>query len=82
MGMASGESDVHFGTDVGQGALKPAEGGQKLFYPMCLPSKCSHFVENSSVGEKHHFDPLARPPSRPVAAGPSIFHLSLRVGGS
>ena len=88
MGMGSGESDRNFGTDVGKWG---AEGGgiffggacrrgkKQFFHPMCLCSRCQNFfVENSKIGDKQgrHFDPLTRPPSRPLAAGPSIFHPS------
>ena len=40
-------------------------------------------VEGSNLGEKHETnpDPLTRPPGRPLAAGPSICHLSLEGGG-
>ena len=67
MGMASGESDACFGTDVGNWGAKGAGNffwacrrGKLLFYPMCLYSKCSDFVDKSNMGEKHekNVDPL------------------------
>ena len=54
------------------------KGENKSFYPTCLYTESQIFVENSNAGEKHekNFDLLTRPPSRPVAAGPSICQLS------
>ena len=51
MGMASGESDVYFGTDVGKWVAKgagnfffrSAKAAKKNFCSMCLYSKCSDF---------------------------------------
>ena len=60
-------------------------GEWHVFWHRCGACPCVYtpnaqsFVENSNVREKHqkNFDPLTRPPSRPLAAGPSIWHLSL-----
>ena len=80
--MASGEGDNGFGAD-----LFLAWRRGKLFFS--IPCVCTQnaqiFAENSNVGEKHEkkFDPLTRPPSRPLAARPSICQLSpvIRGGG-
>ena len=92
MGLASGKSDMYFGTDLGKWGAEgagiffwPAEG--KFFFPpTCLCSKCLDFCGEFKKGGKHEkiFDTLTRPPSRPLAAGhPSVtFHSSLREGGT
>ena len=92
MGMASGESDIYFGTDVRKSGAKGAgifffclPKGEKPFFS--TPCVCTQndriFVENSNMCEKQekNFDPLTRPPSQPLAAGPSICHLSLITRG-
>ena len=61
MGMANGESDTYFGTDVGEnGAPKDpeiffglSEGDKKFFHPMCLYSKCSNFCGEFKYGSKN-----------------------------
>ena len=57
MGMTSGESGMYFGRDVGKWGAKGAgnflllaKGGQKIFYPMCLHSKCSDFCGEFKYG--------------------------------
>ena len=60
----------------------PAEGGN-FFTPCIYTQNAQIFVEVSNVGEKHEkkFNPLIRPPSQPLTAGPFICHLSLEGGG-
>ena len=61
MGMASGESDIYFGADVGkqgaEGAGKKCflacRRGKNFFYPMFLSSKCSDFCGEIKHGRKH-----------------------------
>ena len=58
MGMASGESGVYFGTDVGQWGAKGAgnlfvacrRGNHFFFYPLCLHSKCLDFCGEFKCG--------------------------------
>ena len=60
MGMASGESDIYFGTSVGKWG---AEGAGNFFFLACLRKKiftprgytqnAQIFVENPNMGEKH-----------------------------
>ena len=81
------------GTDVGKWGAKgvgnfffgPAEGGNRFLTPCVYTQNVQIFVENSNTRGKHekNFDPLTRPPSRPLAAGPAICPLSLvnRGGG-
>ena len=62
-----------------------AKGGKDfLFSPPCVCTQNAQiFVQNSNVGEGHEnktSDPLTRPPSRLLAAGPSICHPSLEGG--
>ena len=85
-----GGSGMDLGTDVGkwgaEGAGKSCLASQKgklFFYPRVCTENAEVFVENSNVGDKHENNsvPLTRPPSRPLAAGPSIRHLSLKGGG-
>ena len=62
--------------------LSPAEG--EIFSPPCVCTQNGPvFVQNSNVGEGHEnktSDPLTRPPSRLLAAGPSICDPSLEGG--
>ena len=59
MGRASGESDVHFGADVGKWRAEGAgilvfffllKGENFLFDPICLYSKCSDFCGEFKCG--------------------------------
>ena len=88
--MATGDSDVYLGTDVGKWGVEGAgiffwlaEGEQNFFTPCVYTPNVQIFVENSNMGEnlEKEFDPVTRPPSRPLAAGPSICHLSRGGGG-
>ena len=90
MAIASGKSDIHSGTDVGKWGVKGKiflglPKGEFFSTPCVYAQSAQTFVENSNVGEQHEktFDPLTPPPSRPLAAGPSICHLSpvTRGGG-
>ena len=86
MGMARGESDIYFGTDVGNWGAKgnrnffrPAERGKMFFPPPCVYTQNAQiFVETSNMGAKHkrNFHPLTQPPSPALADGPSMCHLS------
>ena len=84
MGMASGESDVYFGTDVGKWGAEGnfffwlAEGGQFFFpYPLVCTQNAQIFVEISNMREKH--DEKFRPPdpTSKSAFGCWPIHLSL-----
>ena len=84
MGMASGEGGIYFATDVGKWGAKGAgfffsglPTGENLFTPCVYTQDAGIFVESPNVREKHdkNFDLLTRPPSRPLAAGPSLCHL-------
>ena len=54
----------------------------EIFFPTHV-SRLKVLMENSNMGEKHETNlySLTRPPSRPLAAGPSICHLSLVAWG-
>ena len=91
MGMASGENDIYFGTDVGQWGAKGArifflacQRGKFFVFTQCVYTQnAATFVQTSNMGEKHetNFNPVARPPSRPLAAGLSMCHSSLVTRG-
>ena len=92
MGMASGESDIYFGTDVGKWGAEgagnfffwPAKGVKIFSTPCVYPQNAQIFVENSNMGEK---DEKFRPPDPTFksAIGCWPIHVSLvtrhSVGG-
>jgi hypothetical protein len=60
MGMASGESDIYFGTDVGKWSAEGAANfvlafrrGIFVFTPCVYTQNAQIFMENSNMGEKH-----------------------------
>ena len=76
---------VAYGTDVEKWCSKGAGNFylacsrmKKNFIPFGYTHNAKIFMETSNLGEKHetNFDPLTRPPSWPLAAGPSACHLS------
>ena len=62
--------------------LLACERGKLFLYPCVYTQNAQIFMENSNMDEKQKkFDPLTRPPSQPLAAGPSICYLSLVTRG-
>ena len=83
MGMASGEGDIHFGTDVGKWGAKgaviflPAKGGKLYFTTPCVCTRTARiFVEKSNMGGNHGKNFRPPDPTSKSAPGCWPIHLS------